>query len=531
MTVSTGMTLDDRYVLLGPIASGGMGDVWRASDQRLGREVAVKMLRSDFGQDEATLARFRFEAQAAAGLTSSGIAAVFDYGEDAGDQGDHRAYIVMELVQGESLAERVRRDGPLTVTETLDIVRQAAVALQVAHDRGLIHRDIKPANLLLGPDGVVKLTDFGIARAFDAASFTQTGTMVGTVRYMSPEQLSGEIASPASDLYALGVVAYFCLAGRTPFDFGESMAIALAHVRDPAPPMPAAVPPDVAGFILRMLEKDPRSRPPSATAVASEALALMDTTSPAEVPPVSGHRAIPAPTQGAGNTLRIDRSASGSPGEDTAPTLIDSGSTAILPMMGTPLVAGAKDTPAAHRRYRMLIPTLAALVIAAAVALYLTLTPGHIAVPRLVGMSATDATARIHKLALQPEEHDVDVNRPTGLVVAQIPKAGTSVLAGAHIVLRTASGFVDIHAASVAGQTPAHVASALNSLGLRPVQTTVVSSASPGTVVSISPSGRIRLGTPVVISVAIAPSPPTTTTTTNPPAAAPPKKPTKEHQH
>ncbi len=534
MTVSTGVTLGDRYLLEEPIASGGMGDVWRASDQRLGREVAVKILKSHFGPDEATRARFRFEAQAAAGLTSSGIATVFDYGEDAGDEGDHRAYIVMELVQGESLAERVLRDGALTVLETLDIVRQAALALQVAHDRGLIHRDIKPANLLLRPDGVVKLTDFGIARAFDTSAFTQTGTMVGTVRYMSPEQLSGAVATPASDLYALGIVGYFCIAGHTPFEFDESMAIALAHVRDPAPPMPSAVPPEVADFILHMLEKDPRGRPPSATAVASEALGLMDAIGSSTVlPRTAGWRTVPDSIQGSGDTALLGRGAAVASDADTDPTLIDHTGTASWPA-GPPVVAGADRRPATHRRLRVLIPVVAVLVLLGASALYVTRSPTRVAVPKLVGMPATVATASIHKLGLHPEEQVIDVNRPTGLVVAQTPKPGTSVLAGAPIMLRTASGFVEINAASFAGQTPDLVVATLASLGVRPARTTVVSAATPGTVVSIAPIGRVRLGTPVVVSVAVAPPPPppttTTTSTTSTPSASQ-KKAAKDHHH
>ena len=530
MTVSTGMTLDDRYVLLRPIASGGMGDVWEASDRRLGRQVAVKILKGHLGQDEATRSRFRFEAQAAAGLTSSGIATVFDYGEDAGDQGDHRAYIVMELVHGDSLADRVLLGGPLTVTETLDVMRQAALALQVAHDRGLIHRDIKPANLILRPDGVVKLTDFGIARAFDSSSLTQTGTMVGTVRYMSPEQLSGEIATPASDLYALGIVGYFCLAGHTPFEFNESMAIALAHVRDPAPPMPPAVPPEVEGFILQLLEKNPHRRPPSAAAVASKASALMDRASTFTA--IAGHREISASTPVSGLPLRGDRGASIDQGE-TAPTLIDYEGTAVLPV-SAPFATGAVSRPLARRRLRVLIPSLAVMAIAVTLILYLLQGPARLVVPRLVGIPAAAATARIDKLGLHFEEHHVDVNRPDGLVVAQTPEAGTSILAGASIVLRTASGFVDVDAASLVGQAPGQVVPVLSSIGVRPTQTTVVSTATPGTVVSIAPSGRVRRGTPVVISVAVAPPPPTTTTTTtttDPTASTSQKKPAKDHHH
>ena len=275
-TISRRSALDGRYVLTGLIASGGMGDVWRATDQRLRREVAVKVLRSEFAREDITRRRFQVEAQAVASLTAPGVASVYDYGEEVGSDGNRRAYIVMELVHGESLEERLHRDGRLGTSETLDVIAQAAVALQDAHDCGLIHRDIKPANLLLRTDGVVKLTDFGIVRVLDSTSLTQTGTMVGTVRYMSPEQLSGRKATPASDIYALGIVAYFCVAGHPPFDYDESMAVAMAHVSDPMPPMPPDVPREVAELISQMLAKDPSQRPSTATEVALRAAALRD---------------------------------------------------------------------------------------------------------------------------------------------------------------------------------------------------------------------------------------------------------------
>src|SRR5665213_1331584 len=183
-TVPQGRAFGGRYRLSERIASGGMGDVWRATDELLGRNVAIKLLRSEFGDTELFRRRFRFEAQAAASLSHPGIAAVFDYGEEDGDSGDHRAYIVMELVEGESLDVRLRRLGRLGPSPTMDIVGQAARGLQAAHDRGIVHRDVKPANLLIRPDGMVKITDFGIARAIDGSALTQTGAMLGTVQYM-----------------------------------------------------------------------------------------------------------------------------------------------------------------------------------------------------------------------------------------------------------------------------------------------------------------------------------------------------------
>ena len=227
--LSEGTRFGDRYELVHRIASGGMGDVWRATDRLLGRDVAVKVMRPEPGAHALGHERFRFEAQAAASLSSPAITSVYDYGEEIDDEGGHRAFIVMELVRGESLDRRVGRLGPLGVRPTLAIVEQVALGLQVAHDHGVVHRDIKPANLLIPATGGAKLTDFGIARSPGHSPPTQTGPVVGTVQYMAPELLRGDGATPASDLYSLGAVAYFCLAGQAPF------ARPRAHGRGPSP--------------------------------------------------------------------------------------------------------------------------------------------------------------------------------------------------------------------------------------------------------------------------------------------------------
>ena len=204
--------LAGRYRLLSRLGSGGHGEVWRARDERLGRDVAVKVLRPELADDEDVQARFRAEARAAGGLRSPGIAAVFDFAE--GDQG---AWLVMELVDGVPLSQVLRSAGRLPVDRTLDVVEQAAAALQAAHDGGVVHRDVKPGNLLLRADGRLSVTDFGIASAAGAAPLTRTGQVVGTAAYLAPEQASGRPVTGAADVYALGVVAYECLTGARPF--------------------------------------------------------------------------------------------------------------------------------------------------------------------------------------------------------------------------------------------------------------------------------------------------------------------------
>jgi len=268
---SAGLVLDSRYRLLERLATGGMGEVWRGEDELLSRPVAVKLLRQEHVSDEQARARFRAEARYAAALQHTGIAQVYDYGEH-----EDRAYLVMELVEGEPLSRILAQRGPLSPQTTLDVVAQAARALQVAHSAGIVHRDIKPGNLMVSADGTVKITDFGIARGLSVSTLTQTGMVMGTAHYVSPEQASGQKVTFASDLYSLGVVAYECLTGHPPFDAEQPVAIALKHVREAPPELPEEVPEPVRGLVRALLAKDPADRPASAQEVADEAYLIHD---------------------------------------------------------------------------------------------------------------------------------------------------------------------------------------------------------------------------------------------------------------
>jgi serine/threonine-protein kinase len=255
-------TLADRYELEALLAAGGMGQVWRAHDQLLGRSVAVKVLRSEYTGDPLFLARFRAEAQHAGALSHPNIAAVYDYGEEPAidGSGEHLAYLVMELVEGESLSNLLARVGSLSTDRTLDVLRQTASALAVAHEAGVVHRDVKPGNVLVCSDGTVKITDFGIAWSAGSVPLTQTGQVVGTASYLSPEQAAGAHATAASDVYALGMVGYECLAGRRAFDGENSVTIALRHLRDQPEPLPDDVPAGVRRLIEHATVKDPAQR-------------------------------------------------------------------------------------------------------------------------------------------------------------------------------------------------------------------------------------------------------------------------------
>jgi len=279
-----------------------MGEVWRGTDELLGRAVAIKLLSDAHAADEQFRARFRAEARYAASLSHPGIARVFDYGESAtGPADDERpdtatAYLVMELVEGEPLSATLARESRMSVDAALDIIAQAASALAAAHDAGIVHRDVKPGNLLITPEGQVKITDFGIARAALAAQLTQSGMVMGTAQYVSPEQATARPITTATDIYSLGVVGYECLAGRPPFTAETPIALALAHVHKPPPPLPDDVPAQVAALIGQMLAKEPSNRPASARLVADRASALRDTSLAGEKPwtTESAERAGPA---------------------------------------------------------------------------------------------------------------------------------------------------------------------------------------------------------------------------------------------
>jgi eukaryotic-like serine/threonine-protein kinase len=261
MALATGSLLAGRYEIVSAIATGGMGEVWRARDRVLDRIVAAKVLRSEYTGDPSFLARFRNEARHTAALTHPNIASVYDYGETTDETGTQQlAFLVMEYVEGQPLVSILHDEGRLPVDWTLHVLHQSAEGLSAAHRGGVVHRDIKPGNLLIRPDGVVKLTDFGIAQARDATPLTKTGMVVGTAQYLSPEQAQGMEVTAASDVYSLGVVAYECLAGARPFDGASQVAIALAHINRPPPPLPADVPPAVRLLVERALAKDPADR-------------------------------------------------------------------------------------------------------------------------------------------------------------------------------------------------------------------------------------------------------------------------------
>lgn len=529
--------LGDRYRLHELIAVGGMGEVWRATDELLGREVAVKVLRSEYVDDPSFRARFRAEARMAAGLSHPGIAHIFDYGESTTPPS--RAWLVMELVDGEPLSQRLQRSGALPVPMTLDILSQAALALAAAHRAGVVHRDVKPGNLLIRPDGTLKVTDFGIAHAVGTATLTEAGTVLGTAYYLSPEQAAGHRGTPASDLYALGAVGYECLAGVRPFDGTNPVAIALAHQRAAAPPLPPTVPPPVAALIAQALAKDPAERPTSAATMGRTAAAVREALygpSPlaaargdtvtdllpadaaagaAEGPGAGREEAAAAALAGAALAGAAAGAAGGAEG-GPVPTRAWRGAfpggasatprTRLLPEVGAGSEAAAR--PRIRRRIRAPLAGLVILALLLLGGLLRGQSPAPATVPRLAGLQRVAALSRLSAAHLRGVVHLMASSQlGAGLVITTRPAAGLRVRPGSTVIVEVSSGpaRVLVAATQLLGQPAAQDVAALRAEGLTTRTTGQADAgAAAGTVIGVSPTGLVPIGTAVTLTVATA---------------------------
>ncbi len=485
------VVLAGRYRLEGPVAYGGVGEVWRATDLVLGRPVAVKLLRAEYAQHPEVLARFRAEARHAGSVSHPGIAQVYDYGEDGAAASP---YLVMELVDGPSLA-RVLAAGPLTPAHAMDVLAQAAAGLQAAHAAGLVHRDVKPGNLLVGPSGQVKITDFGIAHAAWSAPITQTGALVGTPAYLAPERVMGGPATPASDLYSLGVVGYQCLTGTVPFK-GIPHEVTAAHRHRTLPPLPPAVPAGVAELVLDLTARDPAARPASAGEIAVRAGRLRDALAgrPTAAPPASEPggpppaRAMGAePVTLAGDPVPL----AGEPGPWAGGPVPSAGGP--VPRAGeaaTLADASPPDMAPAHRRRRpgRRRPARGVAVAVAGVAV----------VAGLAGWLLAGA------LAAGPQQAQPGGPQPTASTPSATARAPTA--PAGRTPTAPASRSVEVNADALAGQQASVVSRQLRQMGLRPrVVGAVRGGQAPGTVISVQPSGQVAAGSIVTVTAALPP--------------------------
>jgi eukaryotic-like serine/threonine-protein kinase len=415
--------LGNRYRLGERIAVGGMGAVYRAVDETLGRQVAVKALRRELAADATFLERFRREARAAAGLSHPGVAGVYDYGELGG-----QPFIVMELVEGETLAERLAAGGRLPWREAFAVGEQVATALAAAHAHGLVHRDVKPANILLGRDGRAKVTDFGIAQAAQAATLTRTGMVLGSANYVAPEQAKGGHVGPAADLYSLGCVLFEAVTGETPYRGGNAVAIATQHVSAPVPDpreRQPDLPPEAAALITRALQKHPAGRFPSGTAMAADLAAARREDGATRVLPALPDAAGPPPAARAARAARGRRSR-------TRLAAVAALVVVALLLLAWPLFSDESPTGSvAEPQTRAGTPGGGSSAGRAVVE-----------VPAVIGLEVGEARRRLRALGLE-----VDVTVATGKggrrVRASSPRAGTPVERGATVRLVLSGGGKD----------------------------------------------------------------------------------------
>jgi eukaryotic-like serine/threonine-protein kinase len=425
-------TLDGRYHVLGKVAAGGMGEVYRAHDAVLEREVAIKVLHPSLAGDPGFVERFRREARSAAGLNHANIVHVHDWGAVDGVY-----FMVMEYVRGQSLRDVLNAEGILAPAAAADVLVQVLAALDHAHRKGIVHRDVKPENIMLTPDGVAKVADFGLARAYADARSTQAGTVTGTVQYLAPEQLQGEPADPRTDLYSLGVVAYELLTGRVPFEGETQMAIAYRHLRERVPRASSrnpAVPAGLDGWVASMTEKDRELRPESA-AEARRDLISEAATLPASAPLAELVRVAPDAPPAAYDHPRDDHPSA---------------------RAETVTIARARGRRGRRLGRRVLLAVLAVLAVATAGwGVWTYLVPHAVALPNVVGVDLTIAEQRIGGLGLTAHLADGRYSKTVakGDVLKMSPAPGANLATGASVLLVPSLGPPPVPVPDLTGKT------------------------------------------------------------------------------
>ncbi len=473
--------IDERYRVVSRIGSGGMADVYCCEDLQLGRQVAVKLLHRRFAEDSEFVERFRREASSAASLSHPNVVGVFDRGE-----WDGTYYIAMEYLGGRQLKALIRDTGPLDPLRAIDIASQVLSAARFAHQRGVVHRDIKPHNVIIDGEGRVKVTDFGIARA-GASEITETGSIIGTVQYLSPEQAQGQAVSPRSDLYSIGVMLYELLTGRLPFDGDSAVTIALKQISE-LPGLPSAhnpaVSPELDAIVQRALEKDPENR----FADADEFLAALEAERERLRWPVSDRTAefaaAAAGPAAAAAAATTEPAVPPVPVEAAAPYVWE----AVAPpeeFLGGP----------GRPRWPWLVGG-ALLLAAVALALVLLLGPGATRkVPGVVGQLESSALSAIQAAGFTPVPTPVTTTAaPLGVVISQSPNPGASAKKGSIVRLAVSNGPGTAVVPAVVGRSEQTAKRILVKAGFNPVATTSPSTTvAAGRVISVSPSAGTAL--------------------------------------
>ena len=472
--MTTPQLLGERYEIGGVLGRGGMAEVHHGRDLRLGREVAVKVLRSDLARDPSFQVRFRREAQAAASLNHPAIVAVYDTGEDRTPAGA-TPYIVMEYVEGDTLRDVLRREGRLPMERAMTLAADICGALDFSHRNGIVHRDVKPGNVMITPQGTVKVMDFGIARAVSdsAATMTSTAAVIGTAQYLSPEQARGEGVDARSDVYSLGCLLYELVTGAPPFTGDSPVSIAYQHVRED-PRLPSsinrAVPPELDAILLKAMSKNPANRYQSAAEMRNDLLRAL-----------AGQRVEATPVMG----------------EDEKTAIIG----APVRGYGYDDEHWADDDEQARRRKRRIIAIVSVLAVlllggAIAAATLLDSDPPPVAqevrVPTLTNLTEADARNAVETAGLTVGEVTTEPHPtvPEGSVVESFPAAGATVEEGSDVDLTISGGPDTVQVPGVEGLTEAQARSNLEAAGFSNVSVRPVDSldVDEGRVVSVTPA-------------------------------------------
>ncbi len=557
--MTTPRELSNRYRLIETIGFGGMSEVFLSRDDRLGRDVAIKVLRADLARDPSFYLRFRREAQNAAALNHPSIVAVYDTGEAETEDGP-LPYIVMEYVDGDTLRDLVRRDGPMDSRRAAAVIADVCSALDFSHQNGIVHRDIKPANVMINRAGEVKVMDFGIARAMSdsTSTMTQTAAVVGTAQYLSPEQARGERVDSRSDIYSLGCVLYEILAGEPPFTGDSPVAVAYQHVRE-EPTAPSLVNPDVPddldSIVLKALSKNPANRYQTAAEMRADLVKVLSGQRPSAplvmsdeerttifgTAPAAPHRIggvtaaavddAPAPAQrqnrsrmrwvfalvallivaGGAAFFLVGRPGSGGGGQVTVPDVTSQAAADAqlsLQNLGLNVLLQRKPDPTVPKDTVMDTAPAAGTVVdkGRTVTLVVSDGPRQVSVPRLDGLTQDEADKALTDAGLtvaDEVDHKPSTEGQNGKVVAQDPSAGVTVNAGTAITLTLGSGPQMIRVPDVVGQDLSRAQGNIEGAGFEYTVQQADSTQPDGTVLSTDPGGGSRLEQGKTITITV----------------------------